>query len=190
MTYEEFLDRVDEDTHAEWVNGEMVMPSPVSDDHQDIGLFLLGSIAAFVEEKLLGGVRYESYQMKLNVSGREPDILFIAEAHRDRLTGTYLNGPADRVVEIVSPESQTRDRVNKHREYEQGGVREYWLIDPLYRTAEFYQLDENGVFQAVLPNADGLYHSAVLEGLWLRVDWLWQRPLPRLLDVLREWNLI
>ena len=32
--------------------------------------------------------------------------------------------------------------------------------------------------------------SAVLNGLWLKVDWLWQNPLPPLLDVLKQWNII
>jgi hypothetical protein len=30
----------------------------------------------------------------------------------------------------------------------------------------------------------------VLDGLWLKVDWLWQEPLPPVLDVLKEWRLV
>jgi hypothetical protein len=37
---------------------------------------------------------------------------------------------------------------------------------------------------------EGIYRSAVLEGLWLRVAWLWQEPLPPLMHVLRERQLI
>lgn len=43
---------------------------------------------------------------------------------------TYLDGPADLVVGIVSPDSVGRDRGEKFYEYAQGGVPEYWLIDP------------------------------------------------------------
>ena len=39
MAYEEFLDWADEDTHAEWVDGEVVFMSPVSDAHQEISGF-------------------------------------------------------------------------------------------------------------------------------------------------------
>jgi hypothetical protein len=35
-----------------------------------------------------------------------------------------------------------------------------------------------------------VYRSRVLEGLWLKVNWLWLEPLPELLPVLREWKLI
>jgi hypothetical protein len=37
---------------------------------------------------------------------------------------------------------------------------------------------------------DRIYRSAVLDGLWLQVDWLWQDPLPPVLNVLREWGLV
>ena len=37
---------------------------------------------------------------------------------------------------------------------------------------------------------DGIVRSRVLDGLWLRVDWLWREPLPPVLDVLREWGLV
>jgi len=31
------------------------------------------------------------------------DVIYIANAHLDRLTPTYLDGPADLVVEIILP---------------------------------------------------------------------------------------
>jgi ABC-type thiamine transport system ATPase subunit len=40
MTYEEFLAWADEDTLAEWVDGEVVMYSPASKRHQSIADFL------------------------------------------------------------------------------------------------------------------------------------------------------
>jgi len=94
------------------------------------------------------------------------------------------------VVEIISPDSRARDRGEKFYEYEQGGVREYWMIDPLRKPAEFYQRGEDGIYRLVPVGDDGIYRSAVLEGLWLKVEWLWQEPLPRLLSVLKEWGLI
>jgi Uma2 family endonuclease len=95
------------------------------------------------------------------------------------------------VIEIISPESRARDSGDKFYEYEQGGVREYWLIDPIRRQAEFYQLGEDGIYRlASIIDEDGIYHSRALEGLWLRVEWLWLDPMPRLMDVLRQWALI
>ena len=36
LSYEEFLDWCDEDTLAEWVDGEITMYSPASNRHQDL----------------------------------------------------------------------------------------------------------------------------------------------------------
>jgi Uma2 family endonuclease len=125
-----------------------------------------------------------------DLSGREPDIIFVSREHLNRLRDTYLDGPADLVVEIISRDSRARDRGEKFYEYEQGGVREYWLLDYLRQQAEFYQLGPDGIYHLAPAGADGIYRSAVLDGLWLKVEWLWQEPLAPLMSVLREWRLI
>lgn len=188
MSYEEFLAWADEDTLAEWVNGQVEMTSPATNQHQDITDFLLSVLRPFVEQNRLGIVRSAPFQMKIGNAGREPDLLFLRQVHLDRLQDTHLDGPADLVVEVMSPESIGCDRGDKFFEYERAGIPEYWLIDPQTRRAEFYRLDDQGRYQLVLPDAEGIYRSAVLDGFWLRVDWLWQPP--RVLDVLRQLSLI
>ena len=192
LTYEQFLEWADEDTLAEWVDGEVQMGSPASLPHQDVAGFLGAILRFFVEDVNAGKVLAAPFQMKLsNVRrGREPDLLFVATENLGRLTQNYLDGPADLVVEIISPESRARDRGEKFYEYEQGGVREYWLLDYLRKQAEFYRLGDDGIYRLVPVGDDGVYRSAVLDGFWLKVDWLWQRPLPTLLSVLKEWGLV
>ena len=188
IPYEEFLAWLDEDTWAEWVDGEVVMVSPASDRHQDLARFLIMVLGLFTEVYHLGVIRPAPFQMKLGpeLPGREPDLLFVARAHQDRLKETYLDGPADLVVEIVSPESRGHDRGEKFYEYEQAGIPEYWLIDPETRRAEFYQRGATGHYHLVPPDVQGRYRSAVLTGFWLKVEWLWQEPLPAVEEVLLE----
>ncbi len=189
MTYEEFLAWADEDTYAEWVDGEILMVSPASRRHQKIVGFLTTVLSAFVERHNLGEVIAAPFQMKLQHSGREPDVLFVAREHLDRLQEAYLEGPADLVVEVVSPESASRDRGEKFYEYEAAGIAEYWLIDPIREVGEFYRL-EKGHYQPILVGREGVFHSSVVLGFWLKVEWLWQDPLPRLIDILREVGLV
>lgn len=190
MTYQEFLDWLDEDTLAEWVDGEVIMTSPASLPHQTISHFLAQVMGIFVEQHGLGIVIPAPFQMKLEVSGREPDLLFVAADHLDRVRHTYLAGPADLAVEIISPESAGRDRGEKYYEYERAGIAEYWLLDPQTQRSEFYQLGPESQYHLIAPDARGIYRSAVLAGFWLQVSWLWQQPLPRVLDVLRELQLL
>ena len=192
ISYEDFLEWDGEDQHLEWVEGEVIKMSPVSNRHQDVGGFLLAALRIYVEARHLGDIRSEPYQMKTapHLPGRAPDIFFIANTNRAHMKSTYLDGPAQLVVEIISPESRARDRGDKFFEYEAGGVPEYWLLDPIREQAEFYQLGENGIYQVVLSDSEGKYHSIMLPGLWLQIDWLWATPLPPLLSILKAWEII
>jgi Uma2 family endonuclease len=192
VTFEEFLAWCDEDTHAEWVDGEIIMMSPASDHHQDLAEFLITILRLYNESQQAGWVRIAPFLMRTDVkpSGRGPDILFVTKERMRLIQPTFLDGPADLIVEIVSPESIGRDRGDKFVEYEAAGVREYWLIDPLRQQVEFYQLDDQGLYRAAALDADGIYHSNVLAGFWLRAAWLWQNPLPPVLSVLKELGII
>ena len=192
MTYQEFLSWCDEDTWAEWVDGEVVMVTPASDRHQDLVRFLIQVLGTYVEAKALGVVRPAPFQMYLPElrRGREPDLMFIASDHLDRLKDRYLEGPADLVVEIVSPESRLRDRGEKYAEYELAGVPEYWLIDPELKRADFYVLDKTGRFRLMDLEPEGVFRSQAIPGFSPKSEWLWQEPLPKVLEVLKELGVI
>jgi len=179
ISYAEFLAWADEDTLAEWVNGEIIMTSPASSQHQQIADFLGIILGIYIKSRELGLLLSAPFQMKLE-HGREPDLLFIKRAHLDRLKRTYLDGPADLVVEIIG-----RDRGDKFYEYAAGGVPEYWLIDPLTQRAEFYQLQHN-YYQHIVSGETGRYESLVLPGFWLNIEWLWQDPRPSSIRILAE----
>lgn len=190
MTYEEWQALVAENAHSEWVNGEVTIFMSPKDKHQALLDLLHLLIGNFVYCFGLGIVRFAPYEMRAIPGGpvREPDLLFVAREHLDRVTANGLTGPADLIVEIISPESVRRDRADKFYEYEEAGVPEYWLLDPRAgkERSEFYQLNERGQYMPVLPDAAGRYHSAVLPGFWLDPAWLWQEPLPNPLALLAQ----
>ena len=183
MTYDEFRDWADEDTHAEWVDGEVIEQMPPKRLHQWVVDWLYLLLGEFVSIFKLGQIFTSPFEMRVSPDGsaREPDILFIANEHRERLTEERLAGPADLVVEVISDESVARDRADKFYEYEQAGVREYWIIDPRpARTrADFYVLDARARYQPVPIGEDGIYRSTVLPGFWLRAEWVWWWTRPR-----------
>jgi len=189
MSYEDFLKAYD-GIHAEWVNGEVVPMTPVSPRHQQVALFLSALFQHFCEQRNAGRVLSAPVQMKVGDTAREPDVMVLTPEHADRIKPSCVEGPADLVVEIISPESRGRDRGDKYYEYEQAGVREYWLVDPARRQAEFYQLTGRRVYELVHSDERGRFESRVLPGLWIEAEWLWQEPLPPLLGVLREWGLV
>lgn len=189
MTYEEFLAWDYEGGLTEWVNGEVIFHMPAKEEHQRVFEFLIQLLGPFILLFQLGKLKSAPFAMRAlpDGPGREPDLLFVATQHLDRLTRDQLNGPADLVVEIISDDSVSRDRDEKFAEYQEAGVREYWILDPRPRRcrADFYVLDAQGRYQPVPLGADNVYRSTVLPNFWLKVDWLWQES-PNALAALAE----
>ena len=117
-----------------------------------------------------------------------PDILYHhTTSERTKVKHTYLDGPADLAVEIMSPDSVKRDREEKFREYSKAGVREYWLIDPMRQEATFFELTSRRSTIEPIAVKDGLFRSRAVSGFYLRIAWLWEIPLT--MDALRELGL-
>ena len=189
ISFEDYLVKYD-GQHAEWVDGEVVTYMSASDRHQDLAGFLDSILRVFVEENDLGVIRTGPVSMRIDGHGREPDVFFVSKSNLDRLKKTYLDGAADLIIEIISPESRGRDRGDKFYEYEKAGVKEYWLIDYERKQAEFYNLGKNGIYQVSQADENQIFHSKVLKKLQLNVKWLWQKKLPSLIEVLKEWKLV
>lgn len=193
MTYEEFLREYD-GQYAEYVDGEIIKDMSVTQRHDFLTNFLLTILTFYISTKNLGRICTEPYQMKISINGvtkgREPDIFFVKTENFDRIGEKFFDGAADLVIEVVSPESVLRDTQDKFEEYETAGVKEYWIVDPNRRTAIFYGYDEKGKYQMLPISIDARFESRVIEGLWIKIDWLWQEDLPNLIDILKDWKLI
>ena len=190
MSYEEYLAWADEDVHAEWVDGEVIVQVSPKEPHQRVVAFLMSLISLFIELFQLGRLLHAPFEMRAIPGGpaREPDLIFIAHEHLDRLSQERLSGPADLIVEVISDDSVARDRADKFYEYQAAGVREYWILDsrPGRERADFYVLDEKGRYRPVPPASDGRYHSTVLSDFWLHVDWVTSAEPPAVLRALAQ----
>lgn len=190
VSFEEYLAQSSDTRICEWIDGEVITMPGASFEHQTISDFLLKVVSFYVESKNIGLVVSSPFAMKLESQrrGREPDILFVSKERQHLFKKTYLDGAADLAIEIVSPESVGRDRGEKFVEYEAAGIREYWLIDPERRQAEFYRLNADGFYRLVQTPED-VFRSEVLPEFFLRVEWLWEKQLPTF-QALKELNLI
>ena len=186
MTEEEFEIWCDEDVRAEYVDGEVIVHTPASTRHNDMMWFLGTLLNMFVTHHDLGRLLGPELQVRLRPGLRRvPDLLFVAKARTDVIHENHIEGAPDLVIEIVSPDSVVRDWREKYFEYEAAGVQEYWVIDPQTRRMDTYRLTDEGRYTMV-PFEEGVYRSQAIPGFWLRPDWLWQDPLPNVLDIARE----
>jgi Uma2 family endonuclease len=138
MTAREFFELPETTQPTQLLDGEvLVSPTPVP-KHQRLS----GRLFRLVEDIVPHGVVFYSpidvYLDEANVP--QPDIVWVAEGSRCRVTDKRLEGPPDLVIEILSPGTARVDKIRKFRLYERFGVREYWIADPLEAYIEVYTL--------------------------------------------------
>lgn len=189
VPYEAFLGG-DYGEHVEWVDGKVIAMSAVSVRHELLTLFFKMLLKIYLESTEGGMVLGDPVVMRPHpdLPARQPDVLVLLPERMDYLREKEIAGPANLVIEVISPGSEARDRGEKFGEYEQGGVDEYWIVDPLRRESLFYVRGEDGLFHSRLP-VDGVYHSVVLGKLRLTVSTLWEDTLPttrQLIDMVEK----
>lgn len=172
---EEYEHAATEDSRIELIDEMLVMHAPASERHEDLFRFLVRVIDGYAEDRRLGKVYGSRMAMILGAKRRfEPDLAFVRLENLGRVTPTSIQGPADLIIEILSPATRDYDLNEKRRAYADGGVPEYWMIDPDSR--RLFVDRPAGRRHAEL--TEGVIEPLALPGLRLDVSWLWQEPLP------------
>ena len=118
--------------------------------HQVLLAFLYKAFDAWVGTRgglvVFAGLRLRVRENKF----REPDLLLLRDRHEARNRNRFWLG-ADLVLEVVSPDGEERDWREKRADYAEGGIPEYWIVDPPRETITVLTLDgdgyvEHGVF--------------------------------------------
>lgn len=164
---QEFYDLIDEDSKAEFVNGEMLYHSPVAKRHNDATKQLFMLLNAFTMILKCGYVGIEKIMSKFTRNDYEPDICFFQQDKSKDFQPSQIIFPVpDLAVEVLSNSSKkmvNHDRVIKFEDYERHGVREYWIVDPDDETVEQYVL-ESGRYRLLLKSSEGHIRSHAVEG--------------------------
>ncbi len=183
MTEEEFLEFAKDNPNAEWDDGEVVLKMAIQEAHDALQRLISTVMEWFIAPKRLGRVYGPQFTTRLTLERktvrRDPDVMFVASSSLSRATPTVLNGPPEIAVEIVSPESEFRDYHQKFSEYQEAGVREYWIVNPISKQALLFVMsDKTNEFERRELDADGRLRSSVLPGLWFRPADLFAETLP------------
>ncbi|MCB0184037.1 MAG: Uma2 family endonuclease [Caldilineaceae bacterium] len=139
-----FYDVVTEEQKAEFINGEIVVHSPVKLQHNSASFRLSRLLSTFVDLHQLGMVGHEKILITLERNDYEPDICFFNQDKAQTFTRRQMKFPApDLVAEVLSESTEHNDRGIKFRDYAVSGVTEYWIIDPEQEMVEQYILQDD-----------------------------------------------
>ena len=95
----------------------------------------------------------------------QPDVFVVCD--RSKFTLERTVGAPDLIIEILSPSTRRKDMIVKLAKYENAGVREYWIVDPIKKYILVYDFEQES-----FPNIYG-FHDTVTVGIFggaCRVD--------------------
>lgn len=185
VTEEEFYSWPDDGFDWQYLGGEMVMEPAPSDRHEDLFSFLNALLRWYLDERGGGVVRGSRSAMRLDEKwSPQPDVMVVRDERRHALGEQRLEGPADLVIEILSPGHPEIDLRRKLPRYREERIPEIWLIDPFKRSVLVETWSATGYSVRTL--AAGRLDSVVVSGFWIEVAWLWQEPLPSSVACLRQ----
>jgi Uma2 family endonuclease len=127
-----------------------VIPMPTY-EHQAILKFLFLAFFNYFESR--GGlVMFAALRVRIRPGKyREPDLLLFLSADDNRAQNRFWLG-ADLVLEVISRDKPERDLIDKRGDYAEGGIPEYWIVNPLNETIIVLRLqgaayEEAGVYK-------------------------------------------
>lgn len=91
----------------------------------------------------------------------QPDIFVVCDPNK--LDDHGCKGAPDLVIEILSPSKQKVDRLVKYKLYQQAGVPEYWIVDPVSRIVSVHTLEDGCYGSPVVYNANTKITVGVLK---------------------------
>jgi len=179
VSVEDFYRLVPDGQKADLIDGVIYMASPDSLRANDLTGLVYLLFRGFLEARGVGGkVFFSRYACRLGeFHAPEPDVGYVRPDRVALMEDGGLRGAPDIAVEIVSRESRHRDYDDKRRLYEEAGIPEYWIIDPIQQRVEFLVLEE-GRYRLAKLEENRLFRSRALSGFWIDVDWLLADPLP------------
>jgi len=173
----QFYKEVSENQKAEFINGQIVLHSPVRQIHNQTNLLLASLLNAYVNKNDLGFIGIEKIMISLTRNDYEPDICFFKKEKSNQFKPEQVLFPApDFVVEILSESTKKNDRGIKFRDYEAHGIEEYWIIDPEKKIIEQYHLEDQQYIEAKKSD-DGVIKSFVVEGFEILIQSIFDKEM-------------
>jgi Uma2 family endonuclease len=175
------------DHSYEWNNGVLALKA--MPDQQQISMYgwFLELLRHYLRARPVAKLLFLEIGFRLELADkvtiRKPDLFVVRNDNPVALADTdrTYQGICDLAVEALSDSDEDeieRDTIDKKAEYEVAGVQEYYILDAHGPHMAFYRLGQQGSYEPIAPNPEGVIQSAVLPGFQFRVDDLYRQPSP------------
>ncbi len=174
----DFYNWITPEMKAEFIEGEIIIHSPVRSKHNVILVNLVTDAKIFLRKLKMCYLGVEKIMTRFTRNDYEPDICYFREEKSKAFKDEQTIFPTpDFIVEILSNLTADRDRGVKFQDYQAHGVEEYWIIDPDLNIVEQYILQKKGKKQAYVlefKGDSGMLKSFVMEGFEIDIETLFE----------------
>jgi len=130
----------DDGRRYEVIGGELFVTPAPSPRHQTVLGRMYVALFTYVERHRLGRAWVAPLDVVLGpMTLVEPDILFVGAARLSVVTERDVSGAPDLAIEVLSPTTVRTDRGRKRALYQEQGVGEYWVVDPVENVVEIWR---------------------------------------------------
>lgn len=140
----DYIYSLPEGQRAELIDGVVYDMAPPSTTHQDIVMNISAEIRDYIRKNNGSCKVYPApFAVFLNADNKnyvEPDVTVVCD--KSKLDEKGCHGAPDWIIEIVSPGTKHRDYGVKLFKYRTAGVREYWIVNPLTKSVNVFDLEK------------------------------------------------
>lgn len=158
---------------VELIKGKIFKMAPAPNrKHQEVSRILLHYLGNFLWKKKCK-IYHPPFDVRLIKNGNntvvQPDICIVCDLNK--LDKQGCKGAPELIIEILSPGNSRKELREKLNLYEENGVQEYWIINPLEEMLVIYLLNEKGKYVASNPYfAEDVIYSSVLPDFSIIID--------------------
>ena len=130
LTWADIKDLPETTGRTEIIDGELIMSPSPGYSHQRACTLLGRYLSQHIDDQGLGAFVSSPIHVILDEHEHyEPDLCFIRGERTGIIKDTFIEGPPDLIIEVISESNRTHDTVVKFEAYARYGVEEYWLVD-------------------------------------------------------------
>ena len=132
----------------EIIGGEKFMSPMPALNHSGIVMRLAARIFNYIDANNCGYVFTDNVDVYFPDGNLfNPDLVVVTDENKGIVNWKgAMHGVPDMVVEVLSRSTRNRDLTIKKDVYEANGVKEYWIVDPYYKSIDVYIL-RDGKFE-------------------------------------------
>ncbi|MCL4512806.1 MAG: Uma2 family endonuclease [Candidatus Eremiobacteraeota bacterium] len=174
FNYYDYFLLPDDGKRYQIIEGELFMTPPPGTFHQNSVTQLTKILAQYLDKNPIGKVFCSPTAVILSdIHVVEPDLVYVSNEKRSLIKERGIFGSPDLMVEVLSKGNKKTDRIVKFKLYAQFKVPHYWMVDPIEKTMEMYELGKKEYQLIIKKHGSERITPSLFPGLEFSLKELW-----------------